>query len=194
MFAERGMVLADPAYGLADRAGHTCSGALGRGRGSSMTAAEAERAGELANEELAFGVGLCGPLGVPDGAGLVEVVVDLGEASAVGVLGAWVEDLAGVAEQRARRGGRRAGVDLATWAGFCGDQVQHVVLPAGVGEEPREVVHALEVTDVHGVPVEDQRPVVPLAVKHVAAGGRLLDRIVVLDVRRWGRWRRGGDP
>jgi hypothetical protein len=39
MLAERGMVLADPAYGLADRAGHTCSSALGRGRGSSTTTA-----------------------------------------------------------------------------------------------------------------------------------------------------------
>jgi hypothetical protein len=96
------MVVSDPGYCLADRAGHAGSSALGRGRGSSMTTTEAERAGEFADQEVAFGVGLCGPLGVPDGAGLFEVVVDLGEGSAVGVLGARVEDLARVAMQRAR--------------------------------------------------------------------------------------------
>ena len=140
VLAELGVVLADPGYRLADRAGHAGSSALGRGRGSSTTTAQAERAGELSNEEVAFGVGLRGPLGVPDGARLLDVVVDLGEASAVGVLGSRVEHLARVAERRARQVGRLAAVDLRTAAGLGGDEVQHVVLPARVGEEPREVV------------------------------------------------------
>jgi len=37
MLAELGMVLGDPGHRLADRAGHSCSSALGRGRGSSIT-------------------------------------------------------------------------------------------------------------------------------------------------------------
>ena len=46
------MVLPDPGYRLADRAGDTGPSPLGRGRGSSMTTAQAERAGEFSNEEL----------------------------------------------------------------------------------------------------------------------------------------------
>jgi Molybdopterin cofactor-binding domain len=95
MLAELRMVLADAGYRVADRAGHTGSSPLGRGRGPSATTTQAKRAGELSNEEAAFGFGLRGPLGVPDGACLLDVVVDLGEASAVGVLGPRVEDLAG---------------------------------------------------------------------------------------------------
>jgi hypothetical protein len=65
VLAELGMMVFDPGYCLADRAGHAGSSALGRGCGSSMTTTEAECAGELSDEEVAFGVGLCGPLGVP---------------------------------------------------------------------------------------------------------------------------------
>ena len=57
-----------------------------------------------------FGVGLRSPLGVADGARLLDVVFDLGEASAVGLLGPRVEDLACVAECRARHAGRVAAV------------------------------------------------------------------------------------
>jgi hypothetical protein len=38
MVAELGMVLGDPGHRLADRAGHSGSGALGRGCSSSITA------------------------------------------------------------------------------------------------------------------------------------------------------------
>jgi hypothetical protein len=37
MLAELGMVLGDPGHRLTDRAGHSGSSALGRGRGSSIT-------------------------------------------------------------------------------------------------------------------------------------------------------------
>ena len=94
MLAELGMVLGDAGHGLADRAGHRGSGALGRGRGWSITTAQPERARELSNQELALDVGLRGPFGVADGARLFEVVVDLGQASAVGVLGLGVQALA----------------------------------------------------------------------------------------------------
>jgi hypothetical protein len=77
---------------MADGAGDTGSGALGRAHGSSFTTTQAERARELANEEVAFDVGLRCSIGVPDSAGLLDVVVDLGDASAVGVLGPRIED------------------------------------------------------------------------------------------------------
>jgi len=134
MLAELGMVLTDPGYRLADRAGHTGSSALGRGCGSSIATTQANCARELSNEEVAFGVGLRGPLSVPDGARLLDVVVDLGEASAVGALCSCVEDLARVAESRARQAGRLAAVSLRNAAGLGGDEVQHVELPARIGE------------------------------------------------------------
>ena len=106
------MVLADPGDRLADGAGHAGASALGRGRGSSIATTQADRARELADEEVAFGVGLRGPLGVAAGVRLLDVVVDLGEASAVGLLGSRVEHLAGVAECRARHAGCVAAVWL----------------------------------------------------------------------------------
>ena len=71
---------------------------LGRGRGSSIATAQANGTRELSNKEVAFGVGLGGALSVAGGARLLDVVFDLGEASAVGALGSGVEDLARVAE------------------------------------------------------------------------------------------------
>ena len=84
MLAELGVVLSDTGHGLADCPGDPGSRPLGRRRGASITSTQSDGAGELSNEEVAFGVGLRGPLGVPCSAGLVDVVVDLGEASAVG--------------------------------------------------------------------------------------------------------------
>jgi len=47
MFADWGMVLTDPGYRLADGAGYTGSGTLGRGCGSSIATTEPNRAREL---------------------------------------------------------------------------------------------------------------------------------------------------
>ncbi|HKO86149.1 MAG TPA: hypothetical protein VJ140_16685 [Actinomycetota bacterium] len=112
MRAELRMVLTDPGYRLADRACHTGSGAFGGGGGSSGTSAEAECAGELTDEEVAFRVGLRGSLGVPVGACFLDVVFDLGEAPAVGLFGSRVEHLARVAECRAGQVGRLAAAGL----------------------------------------------------------------------------------
>ena len=95
-----GVVFTDPGYPLVDRAGDADTGALGRGCGSSIAATEANRARQLSDEEVAFGVGLRGALGVPEGARLLDVILDLIEAAAVRRLGFVVEDLAGVAEAR----------------------------------------------------------------------------------------------
>src|SRR5687767_3570721 len=144
MFAELGMVFTDLAYRLADRAGHTDAGTLGCGCGASVAATQADSARQLSNQEIAFCVRLCGPLGVAEGARLLDVFLDLGEASPVRVLGARVEHLAGISECRARRAGRLPALDRRNSV-LGGDEVQHVKLPAGVGEEPLEVPHAFQV-------------------------------------------------
>jgi hypothetical protein len=143
MLAELGMVLSYSGHRVADRAGHSDSSTLGRGRGSSIATTQANRARELSNEEIAFGLGLGGPFSVLDSARLVDVVIDLDETTVVGIFGFRVQDLARVAECPARQAGRLAAVSLRNAAGFGGNEVQHVVLTARIGEEPREVSHPL---------------------------------------------------
>src|SRR5918999_2538709 len=195
MLVELGVVLADPGDRVADGAGHTGSGAFGCGCGSSIATAQANGAGQLSNEEVAFGVRLCGSLGVAEGAGLLDVVFDLGEASPVRVFGLHVEDLARVAQWRARQADRLAAIDLRNRAGLGGGEGQHMELSAGGGEQPREVPHALEVSHSHRAPLEHHRPVVALATKGVEVCGRLLvPSTVALDVPCWARGLRSFDP
>ena len=98
MLAEPWMVLSEPRHRLANRAGDTGPGTLGRGRSTPSTTTEAEGAGELLHEEVAFGVRLRGSLDVPDRARFGDVLVDLVETPPVGLLGLCVEKLAGVAD------------------------------------------------------------------------------------------------
>ena len=56
-------------------------------------------------------------------------------------------------------------------------------LAAGVGDEPREVTHSLEVSHSHGVPLEDHRPVVALATKDEVCGRLLVRSVLSGDVR-----------
>jgi hypothetical protein len=53
MIAEVAMVLSDAGDRLADGAGHTGSGALGRRCGSSISTAQANGAGEFSKQEIA---------------------------------------------------------------------------------------------------------------------------------------------
>lgn len=94
------MVFTDLGHRLADRTGYGGSSAFGRGRSSSVATSETERGCELSNEEVAFGLCLGESLGVADGARLLDVVVDLRDAPAVGVPGSGVEDLARITECR----------------------------------------------------------------------------------------------
>jgi hypothetical protein len=100
MVTEPGIVGTDPGYGVPNGACDPRSSALRRGRGSPFTTTEAECARQFSNQEVAFGLGLGGPLVVPARVRLIEVVVNLGEAPAVGLLGLRVDDLARVAECR----------------------------------------------------------------------------------------------
>jgi len=70
-----------------------------------------------------------------------------------------------------------------------------VELPARLGEQPREVTHALEVSHPHRAPLEHQRPIVALATKCADVRGRLLVQpILALDGHRLVRRLRGFDP
>jgi hypothetical protein len=102
MLAEPGVVLTDPGYRVSNGAGDTRSSPFRRGRGSSLPPAEPERARQFSNEEVAFGLGLGGPLVVPVRGRLLDVLGDLREAPAIGLLGLRVDDLARVAECRVR--------------------------------------------------------------------------------------------
>ena len=93
-----------------------------------------------------------------------------------------------------RQAGGLAAVDVCDAAGLGGDEIQHVEFPARVGEEPGEVMHALEVAHADGVPVEDHRPVITLATKDVDAPRLVVERVAVRDVRCRGNRRRGFDP
>ena len=77
----------------------------------------------------------------------------------------------------------------ATLPALGGDEVEHVELPARVGEEPREVPHALEVSHSHRAPLEHHRPVVALATKDVEVCGA-----APRPVRRRPRWALPGPP
>ena len=174
MLAELGMVFTDPGNRLADRTGtparaRSDADAARRSRPPKPNACASSRTRKSRSAS-----GLCGPLGVPVGAGLLDVVFDLGEASTVGVLGSRVDHLARVAERGAPEVVRLPAAALRTAAGLGGDEIEHVVFPAGFGEEPGDVPHALEVADMGGVSVEDHRPVVALATEHVGVPGRLL--------------------
>ena len=157
--------------------------ALGGGRGSSISTAQANGTREFSKQEVAFGVGLGGPFAVAGGVRLLDVVVDFGEASPVRVLGSRIQHLTGVAQRRSRQPGGVVAVDVCGAAGLGGDEVQRVELPARVGEEPRQVMHAFEIADVHGLPVEDHRPVVTLATKH--GGARHWFLVARREVRCW---------
>jgi hypothetical protein len=54
---------------------------------------QADRTRELSDQDVALGVGLRLPLGVPEGARLLDVLSDLGKAAAVRGLGALVENI-----------------------------------------------------------------------------------------------------
>ena len=168
------MVIGDPGHRLADGAGHTSSRPLRCGRGSSISTAQPDGTRELSKKEVPLGAGLGAPLAIADGVRLLDVVVDLGEASAVRLLGSCVEHLARVPQCRSRQARRSAAVGGCHAPDLGGDEIQHVELPARLGEEPCQVVHAFQVAHVDGVPVEGHRPVVAFATKHVGAGDRFL--------------------
>ena len=79
-------------------ASHRHTSSFGCGRGPSAPTAETESPGELSNQEVALQFRLRRTLGVARRARVLQVAIDVGEASAVRLLRLRVEDLAGVTE------------------------------------------------------------------------------------------------
>ena len=155
---------------MADGASHAGSSALRGRRGPPIATAQPDCARELSDQEVTLGVGLRLPHGVLERARLLDVVVDLGEAAAVGGLGALVEHRTRVPERR-------------RLPGLTGDQVQHVDLTARVGEELCEISDALEIADANGAPVEHHQPVVALTAEDVGLGRRTRRNLDPLEDR-----------
>ena len=78
VLTEAGVVLADARHRLPHGARHPGPGALGRRRGTSVAATQADRARQLPQQEVALDGRLRRPRGGPLGVSFVEVLVDLG--------------------------------------------------------------------------------------------------------------------
>src|SRR5919204_4907806 len=90
--------------------------------------------------------------------GLLDVVVDLGETTAVGVLCLLIEQLACISERNVS-------------PRLVGDQVQYMHLAPRLREKPGEIPHALQIPDANCPPREEDRPVVALSAKDVCIDG-----------------------
>ena len=137
------MVLSNPEDCLANGPGHTGASALGGRSDPSIATAKADRARQLASEEVALGVRLGSTRGVAPGLRLLDVVFDLREAPAIGILGSLVEDRSGVTERRGRD--LRAHIARRGHVHFSRDQIDDVKFPMGIGEEARDVPRTLEI-------------------------------------------------
>src|SRR5678816_1177451 len=89
------MMLPYARHRLAHRARHARSSALGGRSASSIAAPQTDRARQFASEKIALGLGLRKPCGISDRLRLSDILVDLGEASAVCIFGSGIEHLAG---------------------------------------------------------------------------------------------------
>ena len=144
VFAEQGVMLADSGYRLADRAGQSDSSRsermrlVDRGRRGRPRARAAERGSRVRRPPARA-------CRCRRGRAPARCRLRSRQTSAVRVLGSRVEHLARVAENECEDGppGRSRRASTVPFSGD--DEIEHVELPAGGGEKPREVPHALEV-------------------------------------------------
>ena len=169
------MVLTDSSYRLADRPGDAGASALGCGCGSPIATTEADGTCQLTDEEVAFDVGL--PRHAHRPPWPAPRRCRLRSRRGVGGTPLWLGHRGAGRRRRAPgttspgSAGPSHGCRLAA---FGGDEVQHVELAPGVGEEPGEVSHPFEVPHPHRVLVERDGPVVALATEDVEAWSTVL--------------------
>ena len=77
MLTKRRVVLANPAHGMTDRPGDADAGAFRCRTGPAITPAKADRARQLADEEVAFRLGLVNTSAVVQKSGILDILVDL---------------------------------------------------------------------------------------------------------------------
>jgi hypothetical protein len=85
------MILADAVHGLSEGASHADPGAFRSGARPSIPAAQADGAGQLADQPVTLGLGLGGPFIVPHGLRFLYILVYLSKPLAVGILGLGVQ-------------------------------------------------------------------------------------------------------
>src|SRR6187200_2001994 len=163
---------------LLQRAGDVHAGALRVRGGPPVASAEADGGGELAGDEVHLLSRPRRALGVVEGLGLLDLLLEVLHARAVGGLRRGVKQGAGVAaagradlEVGLRRHRDRGGVARALGGD---DDVDRVDLYPGPREQQRKVAHALRVADVERAPLEVDAPDLALAVQD--AGGRAVVR------------------
>jgi hypothetical protein len=173
MRPQRGMVLMDSSGRLPDRPGDAGASTLGCGCASPIATTEADCTCQLTAEEVAFNVACAARSSSP-------VASASAMSSSISPRRRRYASFRWGIEERA--GGRAPGTTLPVGgpshgcglAAFGGDEVEHVVLAPGVGEEPGEVPPAFEVAHPHRVPVERDGPVVALRRKTSRRGARVL--------------------
>jgi hypothetical protein len=122
------MVLPDARHCLADCPGNAGSSPLGGGSTSSIATTEAERAGQLADDELTLGFGLRSARAVTQGTRFLDICLDLGKTPAVRFLGSLIQHRAPVGLRRARPIGRQHACVI-----LERDQIQRVEFAPGLG-------------------------------------------------------------
>ena len=157
----------DLAHSLVDRASHVLARALGWGCRGAVAAAEADRAGQLARDEVQLLLGPRRALVVRPVARLVELLAQRLNASPIGGLGLRIEPRTCTGRIVRRQlgavcaGGARCALGN-------GNELERVDLGAGVLEQHRELRQSLGVLQPRLAPAIPERPMVALAPQPVA--------------------------
>lgn len=96
MVSERRMMFVNARHGLPNGPRDAGSGALGIRARAPIAAAHTDGAGELTGDEVTLGFRLCGAPGISAGAGLLEVLLDIGEPPPVRLFGSSIQHRAGI--------------------------------------------------------------------------------------------------
>src|SRR6266542_1778822 len=170
MLAQGIAVLPDARDGRSDGAGNTDPRPLGRRGGAPGPPAEAERAREFRDKEVALLLGARGPLVVAEGPCLLELLLELGQPTAILGLRPRVDDLPGVAGPR----GNESGLDGAvgpTVRSFAGDEIERVQFLPPLGQQPCEIAKPLRVLEPERVSLVRDCPIFALDAEHARARG-----------------------
>lgn len=151
MVAQRRVVPPDPGESLSHRARNGASRALRCVTGAPITASHPDSTRQFPYQEVAFGIRLRRARRVAEHLRLRDVLVDLGETTAIRGLGARVEQFAGIT---CCGEGERTIAHLRSTS-LESDKVQHMELSSGISKEPCQVPHAFRIPNACGVPLED---------------------------------------
>jgi hypothetical protein len=148
------MMFQNACHGLPDGSCDAGSGAFGGRAGAAILATEPDGATELAAKEVTFDLCLGGALAIAVDLCLLDVLVDLLQASPVHIFRLGVEHDAGIA-------GVRTSLD--------GDEVEGMEFATRSAEKASEVMQTLLIAQLNRTTIETERPVIAFTAK---VGGR----------------------